>query len=92
MTAPLRVTWAPGQALPRRANRITLQAIIEHELGATVGPRFLDRLDVTPIQVAGQNVWPVDATLKAAKLGRMRRRPPKHAQVCSRSPTRAEGQ
>ncbi len=69
MTAPLEVTWSPGSPLPRRANRITLAAILRHELGVTVGPRFAEQLDVRPTRIAGQNTWPVDAALKAVRRG-----------------------
>lgn len=67
MTARLVNTWSPGEPLPRKANRITLQRIIQHELGATVGPRFVERLTVTPTLVGGQNTWPVDAVLRAVR-------------------------
>ncbi|RYH06117.1 hypothetical protein [Tropicimonas sp. IMCC6043] len=67
MTARLQSTWKPGQPLPKRANRLTIQSIIEHEYGATVGSRFVEILPVKPKLIGGQNVWPVDAVLKAVR-------------------------
>ena len=67
MTARLQSTWSPGQPLPKRANRLTIQAIIKHEYGANVGRRHVDRLGVRPIRVGGQNVYAVDQVLKAAR-------------------------
>jgi hypothetical protein len=73
MTAPLVNLWKPGEPLPRRANRATIRLILQHELGVCVGPRFADRLDVAVERIAGQSIWPVDATLRAARSGRKRR-------------------
>lgn len=67
MTARLRLTWEPGRPLPKRANRLTIQKIIEHEIGATIGLRYVDLLGVTPVRVGGQNVYAVDRVLAAAK-------------------------
>ncbi len=72
MTAPLRKLWEPGAPLPRRANRMTMTHILETELGICVGPRYVDRLDVRTAKIAGQCLWPVDETLKAARSNRIR--------------------
>ncbi len=72
MTAPLKSLWCPGDPLPRRANRLTLQTILSHELGASIGPRFVELLAVKSRLVGGQRVWPVDEVIRAALNDRRR--------------------